>query len=150
MATALIGTPVERVAKLKDDILRGGDEAQQIRHLPSWLTDKLVDHGIFSFTLPPELGGENASMRETIEVIEAVAAIDGSVGWNVMIGSEINAMAAGGMPADLAKEVFIDNPRVIMCGGGGPGTQPSRALREPGGSGCAAWGRWIGCAPTRS
>ena len=133
MAKTLAGTPIDRVAKLKDEIIKGGDEAQQIRHLPSWLTDALVDEGIFRFTLPPELGGENASMRETIETIEAISAIDGSVGWNVMIGSEINAMAAGGMPDDLAKEVFLDNPKVIMCGGGGPGTQPSRALREPGG-----------------
>lgn len=52
------------------------------------------------------MGGEDASIRETIETLEAIAAIDGSVGWNVMIGSEINAMAAGGMPQDSAREVF--------------------------------------------
>jgi alkylation response protein AidB-like acyl-CoA dehydrogenase len=71
---------------------------------------------------------------QTIEVLEAIAAIDGSVAWNVMLGSEINAMAAGGMPRDLAKEVYLDNPRVIMCGGGGPGSTPSRAVAQNDGS----------------
>ena len=125
--------PVQRVGQIREQILKGADEAQQLRHLPQWLTDAMVEQGLFSFTLPENCGGEDASVRETIEVLEAIAAIDGSVGWNVMIGSEINAMAAGGMPSELIKEVFLDNPRVIMCGGGGPGTQPSRALKEEGG-----------------
>jgi alkylation response protein AidB-like acyl-CoA dehydrogenase len=43
-------------------------------------------------------------------------------------------MAAGGMPRDIAKEVYVDNPRVIMCGGGGPGSTPSRALAQSDGS----------------
>ena len=95
---------------------------------------------MFRFTLPTELGGENASVGETIEVLEAIAKVDASVGWNVMLGSEINAMAAGGMPKDLAREVYLDNPRVIMCGGGGPGTTPSRAVRQKDG-GFRVWGQ---------
>ena len=129
----LEGTPVERVGKLREFIREGGDQAQELRRVPAETIDALVDEGIFRFTLPPELGGEDASVRETIEVIEAVSAIDASVGWNVMLGSEINAMASGGMPKDLAKEVYLDNPRVIMCGGGGPGTKASRAVKESGG-----------------
>ena len=90
--------------------------------------------------LPEELGGENASSMETIEVLEDMAAIDASVAWNVMLGSEINAMAAGGMDPELAKEVFVDNPRVIMCGGGGPGGAPARAERQEDGS-IKIWGQ---------
>ena len=71
---------------------------------------------------------------QTIEVLEAISAIDASVGWNVMLGSEINAMAAGGMAKDLAEEVYLADPSVIMCGGGGPGTTPSRAVAQPDGS----------------
>lgn len=130
MAKALVGTVVERVHKLKDQIARGGDEAQEIRHLPAWLARTMIDEGLYRFALPLELGGENADCRETIEVLEAIAAMDASVGWNVMIGSEINAIAAGGMDPAMAKEVYVDNPDVIMCGGGGPGTQPSRALKD--------------------
>ena len=138
--TTLQGTPVERVHRLTQIIREGGDEAQKLRHLPHETVDILIDEGLFRFTLPPELGGEDASSMETIEVLEAISAIDASVGWNVMIGSEINAMAAGGMPKDLAREVYLDNPRVIMCGGGGPGTVPGKAVEQPDGS-FKIWGQ---------
>ena len=100
---------LERVAELRSVIEEGGDEAQKLRRVPDETVAALVDAGMFRFTLPEELGGENATICETIELLEAMAAIDGSVAWNVMLGSEINAMAAGGMPAELAKEVYIDN-----------------------------------------
>jgi alkylation response protein AidB-like acyl-CoA dehydrogenase len=131
---------IDRIAGLSDVISEGGDEAQKMRRVPDETIKALVDAGFFRFTLPPELGGENASVRETIEILEAISAIDGSVGWNVMLGSEINAMAAGGMPADIAKEVYVDNPGVIMCGGGGPGTVPSRAEPQADG-GMRVWGQ---------
>jgi len=127
-------TPLQRVAALKSVIEEGGDEAQKLRRVADETVAALVDAGMFRFTLPEALGGENATICETIEVLEAMAAIDGSVAWNVMLGSEINAMAAGGMPKDLAKEVYIDNPGVIMCGGGGPGTQPAKAVPQDDGS----------------
>ena len=125
---------LERVASLEDVIRRGGDEAQELRRCPSFVVDALIDAGLFRFTIPRELGGEDASVGQTIEVLEAISAIDASVGWNVMLGSEINAMAAGGMARELAEEVYLADPRVIMCGGGGPGTTPSRAVAQPDGS----------------
>ena len=125
--------PSERVQLIAAEIAAGGDEAQHLRYIPMWCTDKLHEQGLFNFTLPENCGGEDASVRETIAVLEKVAAIDGSVGWNVMIGSEINAMVAGGIPEDLINEVFLDNPKVVCCGGGGPGTQPSRAVKHDGG-----------------
>ncbi len=125
---------------MRDDIAAAGDKAQEMRKLPNDIVDKLVDEGFFRFTLPPELGGEDASSTDTIQILEALAAIDASVSWNVMLGSEINAMAAGGMDPDLAQEVYVDNPRVIMCGGGGPGTTPPRAERTEDG-GVKVWGQ---------
>ncbi len=129
-ASLLDRTPLERVQALRPAIERAGDEAQTLRHLPSWAVDELVAAGLFRFTIPRALGGEEATAIETIEVIEAVSAIDGSVGWNLMLGSEINAMAAGGMELDLAKEVYLGDPGVIMCGGAGPGTTPGPAVPD--------------------
>ena len=140
VATArLSGTPLERIARLREVIIKGGDEAQHLRRLPADTVEALIDEGMFRFAMPTELGGENASAVETVKIIEAMAAIDASVAWNVMLGSEINAMAAGGMPKALAKEVFIDNPRTIMCGGGGPGTTASYAIAQKDGS-VKVWG----------
>ena len=134
------GTLLERVEKLRDVIRAGGDEAQLLRRCPTPTIEALIDEGLFRFAIPRELGGEDATVGETIEVLEAISAIDASVGWNVMLGSEINAMAAGGMAKELAKEVYLDNPRVIMCGGGGPGTLPSKAVEQPDGS-YRVWGQ---------
>jgi alkylation response protein AidB-like acyl-CoA dehydrogenase len=135
-----VGTPLERVARLADVIRAGGDEAQRLRRVPQETIDALIDAGLFRFTIPRELGGEDASVRETIEVLEAISAIDASVGWNVMLGSEINAMAAGGMDPALAEEVFLGDPRVVMCGGGGPGSAFGRAVAQPDG-GFKVWGQ---------
>jgi alkylation response protein AidB-like acyl-CoA dehydrogenase len=74
--TSLTGTPLERVPSLADDIRRAGDEAQLLRRCPDWIIDTLVDQGFFRFTIPRELGGEDASIAETIEVLEAISAID--------------------------------------------------------------------------
>jgi len=128
------------IEAMREDIVAGGDQAQELRRLPDDIVDKLIDEGFFRFTLPPELGGEDASSTDTIQILEAMAAIDASVAWNVMLGSEINAMAAGGMDPELAKEVYVDNPRVVMCGGGGPGTTPPRAERTEDG-GVKVWGQ---------
>jgi alkylation response protein AidB-like acyl-CoA dehydrogenase len=129
-----------RVASMRGEIAAGGDAAQQLRRLPDDLVKRLVDEGFFRFTLPRELGGEDASSLQTIEILEALAAIDASVAWNVMLGSEINAMAAGGMQRDLAEEVYLGNPGVIMCGGGGPGSTAPRAERQNDG-GVRVWGQ---------
>ncbi|HEX7034184.1 MAG TPA: acyl-CoA dehydrogenase family protein [Pseudomonadales bacterium] len=131
---------LDRIDDLREQIVAGGDEAQTLRRLPDNLVATLVEAGFFRFTLPEALGGEDASSMQTIEILEAMAAIDASVAWNVMLGSEINAMAAGGMDPELAKEVYLDNPAVIMCGGGGPGSTPPRAERQEDG-GVRVWGR---------
>lgn len=140
MNQALLQNRLDIVEMMRSDILAGGDQAQEIRRLPDDLVDKLVDNGFFRFTLPPELGGEDASSLDTIKILEALAAIDASTAWNVMLGSEINAMAAGGMDPELAKEVYLDNPKVVMCGGGGPGSTPPRAERTEDG-GVRVWGQ---------
>ena len=131
---------LDKIAELREVIERGGDEGQTLRRLPDDVVDQLIDEGFFRFALPEELGGENASSMETIEILEHMAAIDASVAWNVMLGSEINAMAAGGMDKELAQEVYLNNPRVIMCGGGGLGSIPSRAERQTDGS-IKVWGQ---------
>jgi indole-3-acetate monooxygenase len=128
------------IETLRDPIAAGGDEAQSLRRLPEDLVATLVGHGFFRFTLPEPLGGEDASATQTIAILEALGAVDASVAWNVMLGSEINAMAAGGMDPDLAREVYLDNPGVVMCGGGGPGSTPPRAERQEDG-GVRVWGQ---------
>ncbi|NKB96984.1 MAG: hypothetical protein GKR90_00580 [Pseudomonadales bacterium] len=139
MKPDLLTARLEKIESMRAEILAAGDEAQKLRRLPDNIVEQLIDEGFFRFTLPEELGGEAATSCDTIKILEAMAAIDASVAWNVMLGSEINAMAVGGMDKEIAKEVYLDNPRVIMCGGGGPGTQPPRAERCD--EGVRVWGQ---------
>jgi len=140
MKAELLAARLKKIETLRPAILEGGDKAQQMRRLPDDLVNTLIDEGFFRFALPTELGGEDATATETVEILEAIAAIDASTSWNVMLGSEINAMAAGGMDKALAKEIYLDNPRVVMCGGGGPGSIPQRAERQADG-GYKVWGQ---------
>ncbi len=140
MEDTLFKERLQRVQTMRGEIEAGAETAQQIRRLPDDLVSRLVDEGFFRFALPKALGGEDATSTQTIAVLEALASVDASVAWNVMLGSEINAMAAGGMDPKLAREIYIDNPRVIMCGGGGPGSQPTRAERQKDG-GVKVWGQ---------
>jgi len=131
---ALSKTPMlERIAGLKESLQAAGEEAQQLRHLPSWASKEMADIGLYRYALPTELGGENLRACEQIEIIEAVSAIDGSVGWCVQISSEINALIIRQMKPELASEIFSDWD-ALVCSGHGPanGPNPGRKAKRDG------------------
>jgi alkylation response protein AidB-like acyl-CoA dehydrogenase len=127
-------TPMlERIAAMKDTLKAAGDEAQQLRHLPAWASRAIADQGLYRYALPRELGGEDLQAREQIEIVEAVSAIDGSVGWCVQISSEINALVIRQMNPALAHEIF-DDWYALVCSGHGPanGPNPGRRAHQDG------------------
>jgi alkylation response protein AidB-like acyl-CoA dehydrogenase len=127
-------TPMlDRIAAMKAQLAAAGDEAQHLRHLPAWASKEMADAGLYRYALPHELGGENLRARQQIEIIEAVSAIDGSVGWCVQISSEINALIIRQMEPALAKEIYNDWD-VLVCSGHGPanGPNPGRNARREG------------------
>ena len=112
-------TPMlERIAAMKSSLAAAGDEAQELRYLPAWASKEMADIGLYRYALPHELGGENLLAREQIEIIEAVSAIDGSVGWCVQISSEINALVIRQMEPDLVREIFNDWDALVASGHG--------------------------------
>ena len=131
---AIAKTPVlDRIAAMKDRLRAAGDEAQQLRHLPAWASKEMAAQGLYRYALPLELGGENLRAREQIEIIEAVSAIDGSVGWCTQISSEINALVIRRMDPALAHHIF-DDWDALVCSGHGPanGPSPGRKARRDG------------------
>ena len=76
-------------------------------------------------------GGDLA--REQIEIVEAVSAIDGSVGWCTHISSEINALVIRRMQPEFAHQIF-DDWDALVCSGLGPanGPNPGRQARRDG------------------
>src|SRR5262245_62163268 len=67
-------------------IAQHADEAERERRLARPVVDALVTAGVFRLLVPPALGGAGVSPLEFCEVVEAVATVDGSTGWCVMIG----------------------------------------------------------------
>ena len=67
----------------------------------------LATAGINRLMLPVELGGFATSPRRTVEVVEQLAAVDGSAAWAAAIGFGTN-LFAGYLPPDGAAEVFAD------------------------------------------
>ncbi len=127
-------TPVlDRVAAMKEQLQAAGDEAQELRHLPAWASKEMAGQGLYRMPVPAELGGEDASAREQIETIEAVSAIDGSVGWCVQIHSETNGLVVRQMDRALADKVFDDWDAVVCGGLGTPnGPNPGQTARREG------------------
>jgi len=89
------------------------------RALSPPLVDALVDAGLFRLWTPRRLGGAELDPVSGLRVIAAVAALDGSVGWNVMVASA-HGFLAGRLPARAAREVFGDR-RAVVAGQLEPG-----------------------------
>jgi len=105
------------------------------RALSPRLVDALVDAGLFRLWTPRRLGGAELDPASGLRVIAAVAALDGSVGWNVMVASA-HGFLAGRLPAGAAREVFGDR-RAVVAGQLEPG-----GIAEAVKGGYRVSGRW--------
>jgi alkylation response protein AidB-like acyl-CoA dehydrogenase len=76
-------------------------------HLDPEVVAALAATGINRLLLPVELGGFAASPRHAVEIVEQLAAVDGSTAWAAAIGFGTNFFA-GYLPSDGAAEVFSD------------------------------------------
>ncbi|MEO0465042.1 MAG: acyl-CoA dehydrogenase family protein [Pseudomonadota bacterium] len=102
------------LAPLLPQIAERAPEIENVRRLPADLAQKLANIGVFRMVTPAYLGGLELSPREIVEVTEAVATADASVGWCTMIGAT-TALNAAYMSPDAAHEVYND-PKIITGG----------------------------------
>ena len=103
--------------------------------LPDHLFEQLAALGLFRLLLPASLGGPGLSALEFMDVVEAAAALDGTVGWLTGNGGGM-ARAGGYLPAESAREIFDDPSAFVVSSTGAVG----RAARVPGGY--SVTGRW--------
>lgn len=82
-------------------------ESDRTGHLDPEVIAALAATGLNRLVVPTELGGFSTSPRRTIEIIERLAAADGSTAWTATIGCGSNFFA-GYLPRDGAEEVFAD------------------------------------------
>ena len=103
--------------------------------LPDQLVEQLAALGLFRLLLPKSIGGPGLSALEFMDVVEAAAALDGTIGWLVGNGGGM-ARAGGYLPAESAREIFDDPLAFVVSSTGAVG----RAVRVPGGY--SVTGRW--------
>jgi alkylation response protein AidB-like acyl-CoA dehydrogenase len=95
---------VDGVLGLVADRARAIDEG---RRLPDDVVAALRRTGLNRLLLPTVLGGLEAPVVDTMEVVERIAATDGSTGWCAAIGTGSNVFG-GYLPEAGAREVFAD------------------------------------------
>jgi alkylation response protein AidB-like acyl-CoA dehydrogenase len=77
------------------------------RDLPSAIVAALRRSGVLTLWLPADLGGAELPPTDYIRVIEAVARLDGAVGWCTAIAAS-SGRIAGALDEDAAREIFAD------------------------------------------
>jgi len=144
------------VVELGPQIRAAGDEMERIRCLPPEIVQAMRDAGVFSMALPRSWGAEELDPMTQLRVIEALALVEGSVGWCAMIGCD-----GGYITAFLDERVGREMYRDIRVATAATATATGQATPIDGGyrvsgrfpfsSGCqhSEW-VWVGCNVTEN
>lgn len=125
-------TDLRGMADLVTDLRDGFDEAG---HLPDVVFERLSALGAFRLWLPTACGGPQLSPLEFMEVVEAAAALDGTIGWLVGNGGGMSRCGAF-LEADSAAAIFDDDSVFVVSATGAIGHA------EPVDGGFVVSGRW--------
>lgn len=128
---------LQAVDGLRDAVRDSADEAERTRTLPRSLYQAIYESGLFWMKLPEVLGGAEADPLIQMEVIEALARVDASAAWNVMIGSQSIALPAAWLPDAAVADIFVDGDFPVAAGS----LMPS-GIGVPEGNGFRVTGRW--------
>ena len=101
----LLATVEDLAPFLRENALR----AEEGRTLPRPVVDAMKDAGLFRIAAPQVVGGYEVDPITHLEIIEAVARIDSSAAWTLMIGAQGAAMIA-----TFASDAVVER----MFGGG--------------------------------
>jgi alkylation response protein AidB-like acyl-CoA dehydrogenase len=77
-----------RAASLATVVEEHRDAAETNRELPQPVFEAMRDAGLYSMLLPRAFGGHEIDLVTSLRVYEEIARFDGSVAWNIMIGSQ--------------------------------------------------------------
>jgi alkylation response protein AidB-like acyl-CoA dehydrogenase len=118
-----------KVQKLAPIIREYADRAEREAQMPREVADAFHEAGMFRLLLPGKMNGGEITIPDFLRLIEEVARIDASAGWNLAI--------CGGGPTFghyLSREAFdkiFSDPRGVTCGSLNPMT--SQAIPIEGG-----------------
>lgn len=93
--------------------------AERQARLPPEISGPLLREGFFRLWIPASAGGLELPLLDALRIYEAAAALDGSLGWAVMIGAGGGLFAAW-LPPAAARDLFAP-PLALVAGSGAPG-----------------------------
>lgn len=96
----------------------GGNDEQQRRVSPE-IVAAMKDAALFRLMQPWRLGGLEAPLSVSAQVVQALSRIDPSAGW-VLMAAMGHAFMLGGFSTEAQDEVKHDDPDTILGGGAAP------------------------------
>jgi indole-3-acetate monooxygenase len=127
---------LDSIRDLAPTISARGAEIDAARRLPLDLLAQLTAAGCFRMFVPKSHGGLDVDFPTSMEIIETIAAANGSAGWVVMIGCE-TPMLLGLLSRKHFDDLYTNGPDVIIAGGFAP-----RGQAEVIDGGYRVSGRW--------
>jgi len=116
---AAVPQPLVRARALASLIAASGDAIDAGCELPAALLDALHAAAMFRTLLPRDLGGDELSPADYVEMIEVVAAADAATAWCIGQSSGCS-LAAAYMRREIATEIWGRDPRALLAWGAGP------------------------------
>jgi alkylation response protein AidB-like acyl-CoA dehydrogenase len=126
---------VARAVALQPLLREHAGQMDAERYLADEVNAALVDAGMFRLLTPKRLGGYEADLRTTVEVVSTLGEADGSVAWLVAVGTGASWLL-GMVSSDAQDAVFGADPDARLAGAFTPGV----ARRVD--SGLRMTGRW--------
>lgn len=137
------------IRELAPEITARAAEIEAARRVPPDLVDRLRSIGIFRMFVPRSHGGLELDFQTGLEVIKALARLDGSIGWISIVGG-VGALFAAAARPELYQKIYQNGPDVAICGSSQPAGTAERVSggyrvkgRWPFASGCMH-ADWIG------
>ncbi|MGH7923359.1 MAG: acyl-CoA dehydrogenase family protein, partial [Candidatus Binatus sp.] len=127
---------LDSIRALAPSISARSAEIDAGRRLPLDLLAQLTTAGCFRMFVPKSHGGLDVDFPTSMEIIETIAAADGSAGWVVMIGCETPMLLAL-LSRKHFDQLYAHDPDLIIAGGFAP-----RGQAEVIDGGYRVSGRW--------
>jgi alkylation response protein AidB-like acyl-CoA dehydrogenase len=114
---------------------RRADDSERMGQLDDEVVEALHETGLFHLNLPPERGGLDLTLPESVEALRRLSSFDGSTGWVMSIlGS--GPLFGRFLEQDAFDELFAD-PRAVIAGS----LNPLGGVAEPTADGYCFTGR---------
>ncbi|MGD9878739.1 MAG: acyl-CoA dehydrogenase family protein [Reyranella sp.] len=118
------------IAELTPVIASRAPEFETLRCIPDDVMDVLKSIGVFSMFVPQSHGGLELDLPSGLEIVTALAKLDGSLGWTAMIGSGAHLLPAL-LPRQTYDRYYDDGRDMVIA-----------VVAQPAGTAEAADGGW--------